>query len=156
MSSPLSTQTFGREDVARFPVRMRRVVVVMLAFLAALSWHASASASCGNYLFRNGKPVADHGISMGEMHSNTAENSASQGDPDGLPARPCSGPNCSSNPIPFAPVPPVPSTLMRGFDQAAVLESLASSQPDSVGIVIPESERGACYEPSSIFRPPAA
>jgi hypothetical protein len=129
--------------------------VLMMAFLAALSWNSSASASCGNYLFRNGKPVGDHDMATSVAHSQSGDGPVSAGDSRDMPAKPCSGPNCSSSPLPFAPVPAAPSTLIRGFDQAAVLESLATPQMHSGAIEIPESERGACFEPSSIFRPPA-
>lgn len=156
MLSSSSTQTIGRERVCGFLPLVRRVVMVMMTFGAALSWNASASASCGNYLFRNGKPVGDHAMATDLVRAHSADGHASPGDPNGIPDKPCRGPNCSSSPLPFAPVPAAPSTLIRGFEQAAVLESLAKPQSNSGAIQIPESERGARFEPSTIFRPPAA
>jgi len=155
MLSSLSIPATAQENVQRFLPLVRRVVILMTAFVSTLSWNASASASCGNYLFRNGKPVSDHAMATDVVNTQSADSQASPGDPNRIPVKPCSGPNCSSSPLPFAPVPTAPSTLIRGFDQAAVLASLATPQTSSGASQIPESERGARFEPSSIFRPPA-
>lgn len=72
------------------------------------------------------------------------------------PVRRCSGPNCSSSPVPLAPVPAVPVNLLRSLDPAALLELASTSSETRRAIELPESERGARYLPSSIFRPPAA
>ncbi len=52
-------------------------------------------------------------------------------------------------PIPLAPVPVPPTNLIRGFYQAAILESLTDAIWPSRAIDIPESERGARFVPSS-------
>ncbi len=131
---------------------LQRWVIWLGMLSVGLVWSSTASASCGNYLYRNGKPVTDSSFSMND-HS---ENQASGKTPAGMPVPPCHGPNCSGNPIPLAPVPAAPTNLIRGFDQAAILESLADSTSRSGAIEVPESERGARFVPSSIFRPPAA
>ena len=40
----------------------RRGLLLVVTVSVVLSWTQSASASCGNYLFRNGKPVAGHSM----------------------------------------------------------------------------------------------
>ena len=136
----------------------RRGLLLAVTLSVVLSWTQSASASCGNYLFRNGKPVAGH--SMPE-HQMVVEATADFADlassevPVRAPVRRCSGPNCSSSHVPLAPVPAVPVNLLRSLDPAALLELASASSETRRAIELPESERGARYLPSSIFRPPA-
>jgi hypothetical protein len=136
----------------RLRLSLQRVLMAIVTISVALVWSSTASASCGNYLFRNGKQVTDSSFSMNDHK----ENHASGRTPAGMPVPPCHGPNCSGNPIPLSPVPVAPTNMIRGFDQATILESLADSTSPSRAIEIPESERGARFVPSSIFRPPAA
>lgn len=137
----------------------RRGLLLVVTLGVLLSWTQSASASCGSYLFRNGKPVAGH--SMAE-HQIVVDASVDFGDlansdvPAQAPVRRCIGPNCSSSPVPLAPVPTVPVNLLRSLDPAALLELASASSETRRAIELPESERGARYLPSSIFRPPAA
>ena len=137
---------------------VRRGLLLAVTLSVVLSWTQSASASCGNYLFRNGKPVSGH--SMPE-HQVVVDATADFGDlansevPVQAPVRRCSGPNCSSSQLPLAPVPAVPVNLLRSLDPAALLEVTSSSSETRRAIELPESERGARYLPSSIFRPPA-
>ncbi|MBC7967965.1 MAG: hypothetical protein H7Z17_18805 [Fuerstia sp.] len=142
----------AKPDARRPRLSLQRVLLAMVTISVALVWSSTASASCGNYLYRNGKPVTDSSFSMNDHNENHASNKT----PAGVPLPPCHGPNCSGNPIPLAPVPVAPTNLIRGFDQATILESLADSTSPSGAIEIPASERGARYVPSSIFRPPAA
>jgi hypothetical protein len=135
---------------------LRFVVLLSLVATIALSATRSASASCGDYLFRNGRPVSSHSLTMNPVTRGQADNSETGSSPIQVPFGRCSGPNCSSSPVPLTPVPTAPSTLIMGFDQAAVLEALAGTCTNSGAIQIPESERGARFEPSTIFRPPAA
>ena len=139
-------------DAKRPRLLLRRVLVAVAAITVASVLSSTASASCGNYLYRNGKQVTDSSFSMNEHN----ENHASSRIPADMPVPPCHGPNCSRNPTPLAPVPVAPTNLIRGFDQATILESLADSTSPSGAIEIPESERGARFVPSSIFRPPTA
>lgn len=158
MTSPAQTRSNDRplQSVRGFA---RRGLLVVVTLGIVLSWTQSASASCGNYLFRNGKPVAGHSMAenqavhgsqpdIGEFADSTA--------PVQVPVRRCSGPNCSSSPVPLAPVPAVPVNLLRSLDPAALLELASVSSETRQAIELPESERGARYLPSSIFRPPAA
>lgn len=124
-----------------------------------LAGSKSASATCGNYLFRNGKPVADHSMTHAQTMQETnivLGQFATRRAPVQTPVRRCSGPNCSNNPVPFAPVPSAPISQMRGFDPAALLESISLSAATLEALELPESERGARYLPSAIFRPPMA
>lgn len=143
-------------DVQRSPFSRQRVLISAAFLAVVLSWSTSAVASCGNYLYRNGKPVSDAFSSMNDHNQISAHESESTEVPSRIPAPPCHGPNCSGSPIPLMPVPSAPSNLIRGFDQATILESLADSTSPSGAIEIPESERGARFEHSSVFRPPAA
>ncbi len=140
------------QPVSGLRLCLRRMVVMVGALGFYLALAETASASCGNYLFRNGKPVSSH--SMDQTTGMESESPHSEALPLEVPMRRCSGPNCSSNPLPLAPVPAAPLRLGSVFDQAAILEKLAQADLSRSVIEIPESERGACYEPSSIFRPP--
>jgi hypothetical protein len=137
----------------------RRGLLLIVTLSVVLSWTQSVSASCGDYLFRNGKPVADHSMAEHQMvHVTTVDfaDLANSEVPVRAPVRRCSGPNCSSSPVPFAPVPSVPVNFLRSLDPAALLEMASAPSETRRAIELPESERGARYLPSSIFRPPAA
>lgn len=152
MSFDAAIHADAKPDANRPRLSLQRVVIAVAAIIMGLVWSSAASASCGNYLYRNGKQVNDPSISMNDHN----ENHASGQTPAGTPVPPCHGPNCSRNPTPLAPVPFAPTNLIRGFDQATILESLADSTSPSEATDIPESERGARFMPSSIFRPPNA
>lgn len=142
----------ARPDAPRLTLSLRPVLMAVVTMSVFMAWSATVSASCGNYLYRNGKQVSHSSFSMNEHN----ENHAAGQTPARMPVPPCHGPNCTGNPAPLAPVPVAPTNLIRGFDQATILESLADSVSPSGAIEIPESERGARFEPSSVFRPPAA
>lgn len=152
MSFDAKIHANAKPDTSRPGLSLRCVLMVAVTMTVALVWSSAASASCGNYLYRNGKRVTDSSFSMNDRN----QDHASAKIPAEMPVPPCHGPNCSGNPIPLAPVPVAPTVLIRGFDQAAILESLADSTSPSERIEFPESERGARFVPSSIFRPPAA
>ena len=134
----------------------RRLVMAVAVCLVAITWPTSAAASCGNYLFRHGKPV-DKPLSLMTEHHDVQNHVGEKNKASNeLPAPPCHGPNCSGNRIPLIPVPVAPSNLIRGFDQAAILESLAQTPTPRRAIEIPTSDRGAFFVASSIFRPPMA
>ncbi len=132
----------------------RRLVIVAAIWLVAAALPSSAVASCGNYLFRHGKAVDATHASMSDPSDARSQKSETNRQQSEFPETPCHGPNCSGNPIPLMPVPVAPTNLVRGFDQAAVLESLAQTPILRRAVEIPTSERGACFVPSSIFRPP--
>jgi len=154
MSPSITTSGYVRPP--RRAVFSLRGFVMMLAVVTVISWMQSASATCGNYLFRNGKPVSVHTMAedtaVGVQHDDQVTPNA----PPVTPAAPCSGPNCSRSRMPLAPVPATPARLIRNVDQATLPETLSSASQLFDAMEIPQSERGACYEPSSIFRPPAA
>ena len=149
MSSYTKTNQNPCQDAAPLQMVCRRLVMMAAICLVAATWPSSAVASCGNYLFRHGKPVDGSFSSMSDHHD--APNRETENE---QPVPPCHGPNCSGNPIPLMPVPVAPTNLVRGFDQAAILESLAQTPTPRCAIEVPTSERGACFVPSSIFRPP--
>ena len=130
-------------------LRLRKVLMLLSTFAVAMSMSNSAVASCGNYLFRNGKPVSHHTMAGPSELSLRAPQSGSDQLPHTLIGR-------SRSRMPLAPVPAAPTNLIRNVDQAALLETLSQASQGSGEVEFPESERGACYEPSSIFRPPAA
>jgi hypothetical protein len=152
--SILRTCNADRPKPRRAAGSLRRFAVLTAALVMAFLWCGAVNASCGNYLFRHGKSVTDASFSF-SLNDHNEKYAAGQ-TPAGMPVPPCHGPNCSGNPIPLAPVPVAPGNLIPGFDQATILESHADSTSPSGTIEIPESERGARFVPSSIFRPPAA
>ena len=159
MDSILSAQLTiaRRHPLGSVFTSVRRVVMMVVAATVTLSWTSSALASCGDYLFRSGIPVSgSHLTSMGSVIGVTGQVRASKKLPVQIPGQRCSGPNCSSHQLPLVPVDRAPSQLIRTFDQAALLESLVDVRQTSRGIEFPESERGACFAPASIFRPPIA
>ena len=154
MSFCTNTTLNSPQDAMRLQIEYRRFVMVAAICLVTATWSsASSAASCGNYLFRNGKPVHDSRSLMND-HQDAANPESETNKTGNLPAPPCHGPNCSGNPVPLMPVPVAPTNLVRGFDQAAILESLAQTPTDRCAMEIPRSERGARFVPSSIFRPP--
>ncbi len=128
-----------------------RCVAVCCVFLSA----GPLFASCGDYLFRNGKPVSGHSMSVTAQEAVLLPGGLTGVAPQNSVPR-CSGPNCSSRPIPHFPVPQVPTGHVKGFRAECVLESLAEQQLSSEMLENPQSERGAFFEPLPIFRPPAA
>ena len=152
MSFDAAIHAKAKPDARRLKLSLQYVLMVVVTISVMSVWSSTASASCGNYLYRNGKQVTDSSLSMNEHDADHVAGKT----PAGVPVPPCHGPNCSGNPIPLAPVPVAPTNLIRGFDQATILESLADSASPSGAIEIPESERGARFVPSSVFRPPAA
>ena len=139
-------------------VRLRSVGLALVLMAVVLSTSKTASASCGDYLFRNGKPVASHGLSHAEMpaeHEVVVQKSGSTDVPEQAPIERCKGPNCSKSPIPFAPSPSAPLSQVRVSDPAALLGSILSGADTREVTEFPESEQGARYLPSSVFRPPA-
>jgi hypothetical protein len=152
MSFDVAIHAKAKPGAGRPRLSLQRVLMAVVTVSVAWVWSSAASASCGNYLYRSGKPVMDSSLLMND---HTGDHVAGK-TPAGVPVPPCHGPNCSGNPIPLAPVPAAPTNLIRGFDQAAVLESLADVSLPSGSIEIPVSERGARFVPSSVFRPPAA
>ena len=129
-----------------------RCVAACCVFLSA----GPLFASCGDYLFRNGSPVSGHLMSVTAQEMVlSAGRLISVAPPQNSVPR-CSGPNCSSRPIPHFPVSQVPPGLVKGLRAECVLESLAEQQLSSEMLENPQSERGAFFEPLPIFRPPAA
>ena len=141
------------QDATRLQMVCRRLAMVAAICLVTATWPSSAAASCGNYLFRHGKPVNDS-FSLMSDHRDARNQTSETNKTSELPLPPCHGANCSGNPVPWMPVPVAPTNLVQGFDQAAILESLAQTPTQRSAIEIPRSERAACFVPSSIFRPP--
>ncbi len=152
MSFPPEIYAKAKLDARRPRLSLQRVLATIVAVSMALVCTSTASASCGDYLYRNGKTVTDSSFSMNGQD----ENHGSGETPVRVPVQPCHGPNCSGNPIPLAPVSVAPTNLIRGFDQAHILETLTDLISPSGTFEHPESECGADFEPPSVFRPPAA
>lgn len=160
---------FGRRHKVRFSMTIfvsnsgtpqRHYCVVPLACrlaacafaIASLLYNAApATASCGNYLFRNGRPVAQHDTLLIDESFTESQATAAVRVPPGTPIRQCSGPNCSGSPHPIRGA---TSNLMRGLEQHAVLELCTQTPSIRDPLRIPESERGNVFVPSLIFRPP--
>lgn len=163
----------GRAGGSRFArgSGLLKLVAVLIVILPGSKLYAS----CGDYLFRNGRSVS-HAmdrlpLTAGQLSTgNLLAGDLSSGDlfevqvfggiegrvPGGHPPeRPCSGPNCSQSPTPLSS-PEVPITNLRGFDQATLTDSLGSLSSDRSETERPASEHGAKHMPARIFRPPAA
>ena len=148
-------QKLKNKDASRRRLRLQVVtkcVVVCFVFLSA----GPLFASCGNYLYRNGKPVSWHAVSIASQESRLLAGGSIGFAPPHESVPPCSGPNCSSRPMPHFPVSQVPLGLVKGLRAECILESMAEHQPASETLEHPQSERGAFFEPLPIFRPPAA
>lgn len=154
MSLSVAPQSRSKPNLRSSSWVLCRVVIVITILFTSLFCMRSASATCGSYLYRNGNPVSHRSMPMDELDGVSIDIGNLL--PEEIPVRHCSGPNCSSSPLPLAPLPAAPSNLIRGFDQSAVLESLLPIQMIRCAIEIPTSERGARFEPSIVFRPPAA
>ncbi len=154
---PQNPTSVGRRVLLNRVTEFVVVAAVLILFVAS---SPKASASCGDYLYRNGTPVSGHSmphtLPMDDLQNRSEPEATSQNSPFQLPARRCSGPNCSRSPLPVAPLPAAPSNLIHGFDQMAILEALDRTESSRGCLDIPQSERGSFFEPSSIFRPPAA
>lgn len=129
---------------SRDRVPFGRALGAACAIWCVAHWTGSAYASCGDYLHRNGQSVSEHLMLMTEQDA-----------PTEVPIRRCSGPNCSESPLPLSPVPAVPVSLVRSTDTAMLLELSGDSGSKRNSVQVPQSERGAFFEPSSVFRPPA-
>ncbi|MBL8819201.1 MAG: hypothetical protein JNL58_24435 [Planctomyces sp.] len=151
------------------------VLLKLVALFVVLVPGSKLYASCGDYLFRNGRSVSHSMDRLPLTAGQLPTGSLLMGDlsPENLvvgqvfggvkelvsgghpPAQRCSGPNCSQSPTPLSS-PEVPISNLRGFDQATLMDALESPQFLAGGAEEPVSERGAKRVPSRIFRPPAA
>lgn len=137
---------------------MRPASVALVFLVVALASSKTASASCGNYLFRHGNPVAGHWLSHVEnltKRDTLLHQSGSTVFPERAPIRQCSGPNCSNSRIPFAPAPYAPLSQVRSTEPGVLLETMLCCVETQEASGFPESERGARYLPLSVFRPPS-
>jgi hypothetical protein len=142
-------------------VRSVRKLCKLLAAVSAvlLLSSAAAEASCGGYLYRQGRPVEHsqvHTSATDFLPGAMSHIALSTDRPlDRIPSRPCSGPGCSRTPLPLAPV-SVPITLPRTMD-SGVLSDLSALSPSSLdGLLEVQSERITNPGPAEVFRPPAA
>lgn len=138
---------------------MRFGLMVGMALWIVIICDQTASASCGDYLFQNGKPVSEHPM-VNQKADYPAEIDLSASSlpltPLSNPVRRCSGSNCSKQPSPFSPTPGAPGSELRIHEPAALLKVLQPFVETCRAARLHESERGARYLPSTVFRPPAA
>ena len=57
MSFDAAIHAKAKPDAQRLRLLLRRVLMAVVTVTVVLAWSSAASASCGNYLYRNGKPV---------------------------------------------------------------------------------------------------
>jgi len=139
--------------VARRFLQAAAVAAVALVICGLSS--PRVDASCGDYLYRNGKPVS-HQMTMSEIPSELRNLVAVNARDSQTPPSGCHGPGCSNNPFRGVPAPEAPPHLVRGADQAALLDMVGAPPWNGSGRIVPESERGARYAPSAVYRPPIA
>jgi hypothetical protein len=148
----LKTQQTSVRSVRKLCGRVAAVIAVLL--LSPLD----ADASCGGYLYRQGRPVEHSQVRSSDtdfLPGATNQIADATNPPlHQIPSRHCSGPGCSESPLPLAPV-SVPITLPRTTD-SGVLSDLRTLSPASLdGLLELQSERIASPEPGEVFRPPA-
>jgi hypothetical protein len=112
----------------------------------------AAKGSCGSYLYRKGQPVSGH--PMGSMIA-ASPVAATAGDEQPFEHK-CSGPDCRRSASPRGPAPlPAPVDFGR-FSKSSMLGGKQDRADASIETMRhPASERGAFFEPQSVFRPPA-
>lgn len=141
-----------RSSPPRFTVpRSWLFVCVMISLCVS---QREAMASCGDYLFRHGKPVAFHSLDgMSDPRSGIVSPDAPYAS-SAQRSTPCHGPHCSRSTRPFAPVKTPLSIRTGDFDQA-MLSGRHAFRPLELSMrVAPVSERGVSFEPNPFFRPP--
>lgn len=139
-------------------VVLRTLSIAWMLAVVVLSSPRNASASCGDYLIRQGQPVSSHWLNRVEAVSyrdQVFHQPGSANAPEQAPIPRCSGPGCSSSPIPFSPSTSAPLRQTQTTEPAALLEAILLSKDAQETRELPESERGALYLPSTFFRPPA-
>ena len=150
------TRTLNVPISRRFRISLRWAPAVLLSTVIWLILSAAASASCGNYLFRNGKPVGEHAMGSSPDDLAALRASGSRSMPYGLPAGGCNGPHCSGHQLPWSPA-SVPTSIVKFRDQPAFVAGVPDGNSlRTVSGQVPTSESGEFFEPPLIFRPPAA
>ncbi len=126
-------------------VDCRRALVGIIVMVGAgIGSGGTADASCGDYLFRNGRPVREHGQHVAAREQPTE----SQPVPSGR----CHGPNCSSAPlIPADPASPI-FVKYRVEHAVTTLSGRTSVELESRRRLTSEAAESA--DPAEIFHPP--
>lgn len=139
--------TVSRSDCDRVPrTRFAAVALVAVAVVGLMS--DRCDASCGDYLFRGGKPVSHAG------HAGMVQETDHLLFPDQqMPTRRCSGPHCSSSP--FSPVAPAsPVQVKFRMESANPGDSRNGGNGDGGDMPLPASESATSAERGRLFRPP--
>ncbi|MCA9036744.1 MAG: hypothetical protein KDA91_16535 [Planctomycetaceae bacterium] len=145
------------EGVVRCGNAIGKLIVACL--LAVLWQQPTVHAGCGDYLFRNGKPVSmDHhpasaGMPRADHQLQPASVLVIDERPVSEPVAPCHGPGCSAQkPIPLAPT---PSKLVTSFSDAAFLTVAGRLFGLPSESMAPATSEGvAFYRAELLFRPP--
>lgn len=138
---------------------VRMIVWMSALVLAVLAGSQTASASCGDYLFRNGVRVSHNAMrstNVGSAHLQNVNVDDQVNVPVPAPVHRCTGPNCSSTPTPFAPVPSAPVNEVPGQDMATLLAGVSLNGNRESLQELPGSDGVAIFVPGKIFRPPEA
>ena len=130
-----------------------RMTVVLGALISiSLMSNPAFADTCGDYLYRNGRPVSAHG-----HMSHNAENPAAQSAPEqtefSQKKLPCNSPSCRGQSTPLAPV-PVHVEFSRYSDPASLLDELLLVPTGRGPTSGPVSEHGELLVSTDIFRPP--
>lgn len=128
----------------RLPSSHTAVAIALLVGGVAFA-PGRAAADCGDYVRIAGRPMAGHDTPT-----------PGHADPEmPTPAKPCHGPNCSSNPTTPAPPLTAPVTDPSGSKEWAarfVAAEGADAGTDSLPPIT--SDAGAVSRPGTIFHPP--
>lgn len=128
------------------------VGLLCVVFFGFLGRDARAE-TCGHYLFKNGQPVAgsDRSLNADAIAAATRH----QQHLPALPKAPCDGPGCRKQTLPLVPPPAAPLSVTAS-DPAAILDVLLSANTCVDSMASFQSETGAHWVASEVFRPPAA
>jgi hypothetical protein len=129
--------------------RWRRIVVMAaLVVVVACCTVGTTEASCGDYLYRNGRPVTGHSLMNSE-----SEMSPERSQVPSVPERRCLGPLCSS--VPVFPTSPSPAVKLKPMSEVGLpgRDAWGAHTYGGSGWLL-QSESVDSVRVHSIFRPP--
>lgn len=122
----------------------RALVGIFVLMVAGIGFGGTANASCGDYLFRNGQPVREHGQHVAAKDQPIE----SQRVPTGR----CHGPNCSSAPL--IPADPASPIYVKFRVEHAITAYAGRNSTELEGRRRQTSEAAESADPAEIFHPP--
>lgn len=122
----------------------RALIGIIVLIVAGIGFGGTANASCGDYLFRNGQPVREHG-----QHAAAKDQSTES---QRVPTGPCNGPNCSSAPL--IPADPASPIYVKYRVEHAITAFTGRNSTELESRRRQTSEAAESADPAEIFHPP--